>query len=78
MALGTASDRTAIAPGPSRMAFKSWRWGYGGNSIQSWIPAFAGMTERHRIPGNIPFMPRIIFCIPPLENCFIIFCVCSN
>ena len=31
-----------------------------------------------RIPGNIPFMPRIIFCIPPLENCFIIFCVCSN
>ena len=32
----------------------------------------------YRIPGNIPFMPRIIFAIPPLENCFIIFCVCSN
>ena len=23
-------------------------------------------------------MPRIIFCMPPLENCFIIFCVWSN
>jgi hypothetical protein len=23
-------------------------------------------------------MPRIIFCMPPLENCFIIFWVCSN
>ena len=35
-------------------------------------------TVGHRIPGNIPFIPRIIFAIPPLENCFIIFCVCSN
>ena len=32
----------------------------------------------YRMPGNIPFMPRIIFAIPPFENCFIIFCVCSN
>ena len=27
---------------------------------------------------NIPFIPRIILAIPPPENCFIIFCVCSN
>ena len=26
-----------------------------------------------RIPGNIPFIPRIIFCSPPLATIFIIF-----
>jgi hypothetical protein len=30
------------------------------------------------MPGSMPFMLRIILAIPPLENCFIIFCVCSN
>ena len=29
-------------------------------------------------PGISPFMARIIFCMPPFENCFIIFWVCSN
>jgi soluble lytic murein transglycosylase-like protein len=31
-----------------------------------------------RIPGNMPLMPRISCPMPPRENCFIIFCVCSN
>jgi|GEM_PF-369342 len=30
------------------------------------------------MPGSMPFMPRISLPMPPLENCFIIFCVCSN
>ena len=29
-------------------------------------------------PGSMPFIPRIIFCMPPLATIFIIFCVCSN
>ena len=39
----------------------------------SWIPAFAGMTNSQRIPGNMPFIERIIFAIPPLDIIFIIF-----
>src|SRR5674476_1381550 len=30
------------------------------------------------MPGSTPFMPRSIFCMPPLATIFIIFCVCSN
>ena len=37
-----------------------------------------GRWPRYRIPGSIPFMPRSIFCMPPLATIFIIFCVCSN
>jgi len=35
-------------------------------------------TLSQRMPGSIPFIPRIIFCMPPLATIFIIFCVCSN
>ena len=42
-----------------------------------------GRADRRRadyrsMPGNMPFMPRIIFCMPPFENCFMTFCVCPN
>src|SRR5512143_2090886 len=32
----------------------------------------------YRIPGSMPFMPRIILERPPLPIIFIIFCACSN
>jgi hypothetical protein len=32
----------------------------------------------YRMPGNMPFIERIIFCMPPLATIFIIFWVCSN
>ena len=35
-------------------------------------------ADQRPMPGIMPFMPRIILAMPPLENCFIIFCVCSN
>ena len=38
----------------------------------------AGLPPRqaaYRIPGNIPFIDRIIFAIPPFAIIFIIFCV---
>jgi hypothetical protein len=35
-------------------------------------------VRRYRIPGNKPFIPRNIFCIPPFATSFITFCVCSN
>jgi hypothetical protein len=42
-------------------------------------PAQAETNQRPPpIPGIMPFMPRISLPMPPLENCFIIFCVCSN
>ena len=31
-----------------------------------------------RIPGIMPFMPRIIFIMPPPFSFFIIDCICSN
>ena len=43
------------------------------------IGGFARLKARlaggQRMPGIMPFIPRIIFCNPPLENCFIIFCI---
>ena len=38
----------------------------------------ATLMAVHLKPGIIPFMPRISLPMPPLENCFIIFCICSN
>ena len=35
-------------------------------------------SPSYLIPGNMPFIPLIIFCMPPLLTIFIIFCVCSN
>ena len=32
----------------------------------------------YRIPGIIPFIPRIIFASPPFCIFFIIDCICSN
>ena len=31
-----------------------------------------------RIPGNIPFIERIILAMPPLAIIFMSFCACSN
>jgi len=31
------------------------------------------MRNQRGMPGIMPFMPRIILAIPPLENCFITF-----
>ncbi len=38
----------------------------------------APKPHQAHMPGNIPFIPRIIFPIPPFEKVFIIFCICSN
>src|SRR5574340_1736070 len=40
-------------------------------------PGLPGVPDQ-RIPGIMPFMPRIIFERPPLPIIFIIFCACSN
>ena len=37
-----------------------------------------GAGDVQRMPGRSPFIPRSIFCMPPLATIFIIFCVCSN
>jgi len=31
-----------------------------------------------RMPGSMPFMPRIIFIMPPPLSFFIMDCICSN
>src|SRR5688572_9118244 len=35
-------------------------------------------SASHRIPGSMPFMPRIMRCRLPPFIIFIIFCICSN
>ena len=47
------------------------------------VPATSALNQTARsatpyIPGNIPFIFRIIFAMPPLAMVFIIFCICSN
>ncbi len=59
----------------TKLDSRRWRYGDSKGVVRQ---ARHEQAAGQRIPGNIPFIPRIIFCMPPLENCFIIFCVCSN
>jgi hypothetical protein len=82
-ATSTARSAATTAASASRNTRTWFAWpgrSSGPTRRASWLCAdFAGgRPGAQRIPGIIPLMPRISCAMPPRENCFIIFWVCSN